>query len=80
MWDQDDFAHDTSNVYNTFFRNMPYDVLNEIKDEIGLIKMHKITLTIAEQFNLTVFNEIFESGRDIDEMLQEAQDAIELEL
>jgi len=59
---------------------MPYDVLNEIKDEIGLIKMHKITLTIAEQFNLTVFNEIFESGRDIDEMLQEAQDAIELEL
>lgn len=80
LWDQDDFAHDTSNVYNTFFRNMPYDVLNEIKDEIGLIKMHKITLTIAEQFNLTVFNEIFESGRDIDEMLQEAQDAIELEL
>ena len=55
-------------------------MLNEIKDEIGLIKMHKITLTIAEQFNLTVFNEIFESGRDIDEMLQEAQDAIELEL
>lgn len=80
LWDDDAFAHDEGNAYNTFFRNMPYDVLNEIKDEIGLIKMHKITLTIAEQFNLTVFNEIFENDADIDEMLQEAQDAVELEL
>ena len=58
---------------------MPYDVLNEIKDEIGKISILKATTTIGEQFNLTSFNEILEEGRDIDEVLQEAQDAIDLE-
>ena len=56
-----------------------YDVLNEIKDEIGKISILKATTTIGEQFNLTSFNEILEEGRDIDEVLQEAQDAIDLE-
>lgn len=79
LWDDDAFAHDKSNKYNTFFRNMPYDVLLQIKDEIGKISMQKITLTVAEQFNLTSFNEIFVDGMDIDEVLQEAQDAIDLE-
>ena len=58
---------------------MPYDVLNEIKDEIGKINILKATTIIGEQFNLTSFNEILEEGRDIDEVLQEAQDAIDLE-
>ncbi len=79
LWDDDEFAHNKDNKYNTFFRNMPYDVLNEIKDEIGKINVLKITTTINEQFNLTSFNEIFENDRDIDEVLQEAQDAIDLE-
>ncbi|MDE6887811.1 MAG: extracellular solute-binding protein [Eubacterium sp.] len=79
LWDDDEFAHNKDNKYNTFFRNMPYDVLNEIKDEIGKISILKATTTIGEQFNLTSFNEILEEGRDIDEVLQEAQDAIDLE-
>ncbi len=79
LWDNDEFAHNKDNKYNTFFRNMPYDVLNEIKDEIGKINILKATTIIGEQFNLTSFNEILEEGRDIDEVLQEAQDAIDLE-
>ena len=79
LWDDDAFAHNKDNKYNTFFRNMPYDVLNEIKDEIGKINILKATTIIGEQFNLTSFNEILEEGRDIDEVLQEAQDAIDLE-
>lgn len=80
LWSDESFAHDETNQYNTYFRNYPYDVFNEIKDEIGKISVVKASMAINDQLNLTTFNEIFEDGVDIDEALQEAQDAIELEM
>lgn len=79
LWTDDSFAHDDSNQYNQFFRNYPYDVLEEIKDNIGKISVVSISPTINEQICTTTLNDIFENGKDVDTALQEAQDAIELE-
>ena len=79
LWNQEDFAHDQNNKYNTFFRNYPYDVLYQIKDSIGKISVVAISPTINDQINLTTLNDIFENGADIETALQDAQDAIDIE-
>lgn len=79
LWSDESFAHDESNQYNTFFRNYPYDVLNEIKDEIGTVMTVKISPTINEQFCNVTLNDILENGVDVDEALQAAQDVVALE-
>ncbi len=79
LWNDEEFAHDESNVYNTFFRNYPYDVLYEIKDEIGKISVVSISPTINEYFCTTTANEVLEEGMDVSEALQELQDAVDLE-
>lgn len=79
LWTQDDFAHDDSNQYNQFFRNYPYDVLNEVKDGIGKISVVAISPTINDYFCTTTANEVLEQGMDVDEALQELQDAVDLE-
>ncbi|MCR5273195.1 MAG: extracellular solute-binding protein [Lachnospiraceae bacterium] len=79
LWNQDSFAHDDNNQYNTFFMNYPYDVLDQIKDEIGKISVVAISPTINEQICTYTLNEIFEDGMSVDDALQEAQDAIDLE-
>ena len=38
LWEDDSFAHDVTNEYDTFFRNYPYDVLKEIEDRIAAVK------------------------------------------
>ncbi|MBO5551356.1 MAG: extracellular solute-binding protein [Lachnospiraceae bacterium] len=38
LWEDEEFAHDPTNEYNTFFRSYPYDVLKEIKDRIATVK------------------------------------------
>jgi len=79
LWGDESFAHDESNQYNTFFRNYPYDVLNGISDQIGTIMTVKISPTINEYVCNTTLNEVLEEGMDVDEALQELQDAIDLE-
>jgi len=79
LWSDDSFAHDESNQYNTFFRNYPYDVLNEIKDQIGTVLTVKISPTINEQFCNVTLNDILENGMDVEEALQMAQDVVDLE-
>ncbi len=79
LWDNDEFAHDDSNQYNAFFRNYPYDVLNEIRDDIGKIAVVAISPTINEYVCNTTLNEVLEDGMDVTEALQELQDAVDLE-
>lgn len=79
IWSDTKITQDTSNKYIAYFVTNPFDTLNEIKDEIGKIKVGKINPMINEQFNLTILNNIFENGADIDEELKTAQDALELE-
>ena len=79
LWTDDAFAHDDNNQYNQFFRNYPYDVLAEIKDQIGTIMTVKISPTINEYMNNTTLNEILEDGDNVDDCLQELQDAVDAE-
>jgi arabinosaccharide transport system substrate-binding protein len=79
LWSQDAFAHDDANQYNQFFRNYPYDVLESIKDQIGKISVVAISPTINDYFCTTTANEVLEMGMDVDEALQELQDAVDLE-
>ena len=82
LWYDEAFAYDESNVYNTFFRVKPYAVLAELDaaDAIATIYTTKAFPTINEYFTTTALNEIFEDGRDVDEVLAEAQDYIMFEL
>ena len=79
LWGDDAFAHDDSNQYNQYFRNYPYDVLYDIKDEIGTVMTLKISPVINDQFNTVTFNNILENGADIDEELAAAQAIVDLE-
>lgn len=79
LWGDDAFAHDDANQYNKYFRNYPYDVLYDIKDDIGTIMTLKISPTINEQFCNVTLNDILENGVDVDEALATAQSVIALE-
>lgn len=79
LWNDDAFAHDDNNQYNAFFRNYPYDVLYEIKDDIGKIYSVAISPTINEQMCNVTLNDILENGVSVEDALQAAQDVIDLE-
>lgn len=79
LWSDDAFAHNESNQYNTFFRNYPYDVLNEIADGIGKISVVQISPTINEQMCNITLNAVLEDGASVDDALAEAQSVVELE-
>lgn len=79
MWQDESIIHDDSNQYNAFFRNYPYDVLNNIKDGIGKISVVAISPTINEEFNTNTLNEIFENKTPVDDALAASQDVIALE-
>ena len=79
MWTDETITQDQNNQYISFFRTNPFDVLNEIKDDIGKISVVKISPTINEQMCNITLNEVLEDGMDVDEALQEAQDTISLE-
>ncbi len=79
LWQDKSITHDPSNKYVAFFRTNPFDVLNEIKSEIGGIKCVPISSTINEQINLNVLNACLEENADVDSELQTAQDEIDIE-
>lgn len=79
LWNEETFAHDDKNWYNTFFRCYPYDVLNEISSEIGMIAVTKNSPTINDTINLTTLNSIFQDGSDVESALQDAQDTISVD-
>lgn len=82
LWSDEEFAYNESNIYNTFFRVKPYEVLNQLaeQDAIGTIYTTSASPTINDYMCTTTLNEIFEDGMDVEEALQEAQDYISMEL
>ena len=79
LWQDKAITHDSANKYVAYFRTNPFDVLNEIKDEIGGTKCVPISSTINEQLNLNVLNNCLESAADVDEELKAAQAEIDIE-
>lgn len=80
VWEMEEVTHNPDNEFVQFFQNNPFDVLNEIKDGIGLIKSTEAYPTINSTFSSTTLNAIFESDQDIASALEEAQTQIENEL
>ncbi len=80
VWEMKDVTHNPENQFVKYFVNNPFDVLNELKDEIRLIKSTSASPTINNVLCTTTFNEIFEDGEDIAEALNDAQKQIEQEL
>ncbi len=79
IWSDETITKDPNNKYISYFVTNPFDTLNEIKDEIGKIKVGTINPAISEQFNLTILNNCFENGADAEDELATAQDELEIE-
>ena len=79
IWKDTTVTQDTSNQYIAFFRTNPFDVLNEIEDEIAAITVNENTFILGDYLNVTTFNSIFEDGMDVDEALQECQDMVDID-
>ena len=79
VWTDEAFAYDEANQFNTFFRVKPYEVLNEIADEINPIYTTKNSPIINDYFCTTTLNYVLEEGWDVAEALQDAQDYIDFE-
>ncbi|MBE6070640.1 MAG: carbohydrate ABC transporter substrate-binding protein [Clostridium butyricum] len=80
IWTNEAITHDENNEFVKYFKNNPFDVLNEIKDEIKLIKSVDASPTINNTLCTVTLNSIFEDGQDITEALTEAQEQVENEL
>lgn len=80
VWEMKEVTHNPENAFVQYFVNNPFDVLNEIRDEIQLIKSTPATPTINNVLSTTTYNEIFEDGKDITQALNDAQQQIEQEL
>lgn len=80
VWEMQDVTHHPDNQFVKYFINNPFDVLNEIKDEIRLVKSTPASPTINNVLCTITLNEIFEDGRDVAEALNAAQQQIVQEL
>ncbi|MEF2964878.1 ABC transporter substrate-binding protein [Paenibacillus sp. M1] len=80
VWNMEDVTHNPENQFVKYFANNPFDVLNDIKDEIKLIKSTSASPTINNILCTVTLNEVFEDGKDIKQALDDAQAQIEQEL
>lgn len=77
LWTDKAITAEKSNKYLKYFKTNPFDVLNEIKSEIGEIKSTSLSPTIYEQLNTNVLPGVFDNKVAIDSALSDAQNAIE---
>lgn len=77
LWTDKSITEDKTNKYLQYFKTNPFDVLNEIKDEIEEIKSTSISPTIYEQMNTNVLPGVFDNDVSIEDALSDAQSAIE---
>lgn len=80
VWTMEDVTHNPENQFVQYFVNNPFDVLNEVKDNIKSIKSVSASPTINNVLCTVTLNAIFEDGQDVTEALNEAQEMIEQEL
>ncbi len=80
IWTNKEITHNPNNQYVKYFKTNPFDVLNEIKSEIQLIKSTESTPNINNVISTVTLNSIFEDKKDIKQTLDEAQQQVENEL
>lgn len=79
VWEDTSITQDTSNKFIAFFKTNPFDVLNEVKDEIAAITVNENTFTLGDYMCTTTLNNVLQDGMDVKEAIQDAQDYVDLE-
>ena len=81
VWTQTDITENPDNQYVKYFNTKPFDTLLEVQDGIGLLDCYtdEKMPSINNVFTTQTLNDIFESGVDVKEALDEAQDTLENE-
>lgn len=79
VWEDDEVTHNPENKFNMYFQTNLFDVLNEVKDDIG----HFDAFTnpnlpaVDNIFTTSTFTEIFENGVPPQDALDQAQADLE---
>ncbi|MFR4819279.1 MAG: ABC transporter substrate-binding protein [Blautia stercoris] len=81
VWTQTDITENPDNQYVKYFNTKPFDALLDVQDNIGLLDCYtdEKMPSINNVFTTQTLNDIFESGVDVKEALDEAQDTLENE-
>lgn len=77
VWENEEVTNNPDNQYIQYFKNNPFDVLKEIRNEIGLTKVVANSPSINEVFCTTTLNSIFEDGEDVQDALDYAKDEVD---
>lgn len=80
LWNNKELTHNPENKFVKYFKTNPFDTLNEIKNEISLIKSTEAMPNINNVLCTVTLNSIFEDKKDVKEALDEAQQQVENEL
>lgn len=80
LWTDREMTHNPNNRYVQYFINNPFEVLNEVKDEIMMIRSTINSPVINTYVVTTMLYELFEDLRDPAETLEEAQYMIESQI
>lgn len=80
LWTNKEITQNKDNKFIKYFKTNPFDTLNEIKNEIGLIKSTEASPNINNVLTTVTYNSIFEDKKDIKQALDEAQQQAENEL
>jgi len=81
VWEDTELTQNPDNKFVKFFKNYPFDTLNEIKDSIGALEClnNPMWPSINNEFCNVTLNNIFESDMDVKEALEESQATLENE-
>jgi len=79
VWEDTEVTHDPENKFNKYFRTNMFDVLNEVKDEIGHFEgfTNPNLPKLDDIFTTVTWTQIFENGVDPQEALDQAQRDLE---
>jgi arabinosaccharide transport system substrate-binding protein len=80
LWNDKALTQNKDNKFIKYFKTNPFDTLNEIKNEISLIKSNEAMPNINNVLCTVTLNSIFEDKKDIKQALDEAQQQVENEL
>ena len=80
LWTDKTITHNPENKFVKYFKTNPFDTLNEIKNEIKLIKSVEAGPNVGAAMATTVLPSIFDDNADIKSTLDSAQSQVENEL
>ena len=81
VWTDTELTQNPDNQFVQYFTTYPFDVLNEVKDSIGLLTCFtdEKMPSINNEFCNVTLNSIYEDGMDIKEALTQSQETLDNE-